>query len=92
MTSGIDNDNVENLMNGWELSVTNTEKDLGVMMSDDLKPCNQCSKVVKTTNKLIGFIGRTFEYKSENVLLTLCNSFFFFYLYLRMQLKGKNKR
>ncbi len=61
-------------MNGVELSVTNTEKDLGVMISDDLKPNNQCSKVVKTANKLVGFIGRTFEHKSEKVILTLYTS------------------
>ncbi len=62
MHIGINNDNVEHLMNGVELSVTNAEKDLGVMISDDLKPNNQCSKVVKTGNKLFGFIGRTFEH------------------------------
>ncbi len=57
-------------MNRAELSVTNTEKDLGVMISDDLKPSNQCSKVVKTANRLIGFIGRTFEHISEKGILT----------------------
>ncbi len=70
----INNDNVKYLMNAVELSVTTTETDLGVMISDDLKPCNQCSKVVKTANKLVGFIGRTFEHKSEKVILTLYNS------------------
>ncbi len=67
MHIGINNDKVEYLMNGVELSVTNTEKDLGVMISDDLKPSNQCTKVVKTANKLVGFIGRTFEHKSEKL-------------------------
>ena len=74
MHIGINNDNVKYLMNGVELLVTNTETDLGVMISDDLKPSNQCSKVVKTANKLVGFIGRTFEHKSEKVILTLYNS------------------
>ncbi len=61
MHIGINNDKVKYLMNGVELSVTNTETDLGIMISNDLKPSNQCSKVVKTVNKL-GFIGRTFEH------------------------------
>ncbi len=52
-------------MNGVKLSVTNTEKDLEVMISDDLKPSNQHSKVLKTANKLIRFIGSTFKHKSE---------------------------
>ncbi len=53
MHIGINNYRVEYLMNGMELSVTNTEKDLGVMISNDLKPSNQCSKAVKTANKLV---------------------------------------
>ncbi len=60
MHIGINNDNVKYLMNGVELSGTNTVKDLGVMISDDLKLSNQCSKVVNAANKLVGFIGRTF--------------------------------
>ncbi len=74
MHIGINNDNVEYLMNGVKLTVTNTEKDLGVMISDNWKPSNQCSKVVKTSNKLVGFMGRTFKHKSEKVILTLYNS------------------
>ncbi len=71
MHIAINNDNVKYLMNGVELSVTNTETDLRIMISDALKPCSQCSKVVKTANKIVGFIGRTFKHKSEKVILTL---------------------
>ncbi len=53
MHIGINNDKVEYLMNRVELSVTNTEKDLGVMISNGLKPTNQFSKVVKTANNLV---------------------------------------
>ncbi len=74
MHIGINNDNVEYLINGVELSVANTKKDLGVMINDDLEPSIQCSKVVKTTNKLVGFIGCTFKHKSEKIILTLYNS------------------
>ncbi len=73
MHIGINNDKVKCLMNGVELSVTNTKNDLRVMISDDLKPSNQCSKVVKTANKLVGFNGRTVEHKSEKGHLTLYN-------------------
>ncbi len=74
MHIGINNDNVGYSMTGVELSMSNTEKDFGVMISDDLKASTLCSKLVKTANKLVGFIGRTFERKTENVILTLCNS------------------
>ncbi len=54
-------------MNEVELSLTNTEKDLGVMVSGDLKTTNQCSKVVKTANRFVGLIRRAFEHKSEKL-------------------------
>ncbi len=76
MHIGINNDKVKYLMNGMEVSNTNSERDLGVMISDDLNPRNQCSKVVKTANKLVGFIGHIFEHKSEKVILTLYNSLY----------------
>ncbi len=42
MHIGINNDNVEYLMNRMDLSVTNTEKEIGVIIIDELKPSNQC--------------------------------------------------
>ncbi len=44
------------------------------MISDDLKLSNQCSKVVKTANKLVGFIGCTFKHISAKAILTLYNA------------------
>ncbi len=61
-------------MNATEIPKVNEEKDLGVTISSDLKPAKHCSEVVKTANKLIGFIGRTFEFKTEKVILTLYNA------------------
>ncbi len=60
----MNNDNVEYFMNGVELSVTNTEKDLGVMISDDLKPSNQCSSVAEDDADLLKV--------QEIVNLTVC--------------------
>ena len=61
-------------MNGSELSKVSHEKDLDVTISNDLKPSKHCSHVVMKANKLVGFIGTTCEYKSEKVILTLCNA------------------
>ena len=60
-------------MNDSELSKVNHEKNLGITISNDLKPGKHCSDI-KKANKLVGFIGRTFEYKSEKVILTLYNA------------------
>ena len=59
------------MMNGIQLVKVEQEKDLGVVISSDLKPSKQCSEVVKTANKLIGFIGRSFEFKTEKIILNL---------------------
>ena len=61
-------------MDGFRLTEVNQEKDLGITISNDLKHGKHCSEVVKTANKLVGFIGRAFEFKSEKVILTLYNA------------------
>ena len=61
-------------MNGKQLAKVEQEKDLGVVISSDLKPSKQCSEVVKTANKLIGFIGRSFEFRTEEIILNLYNA------------------
>ena len=43
-------------------------------MSCNLKLSQQRSEVVKKANKVIGLIGRSFEYKSKDTILTLYNS------------------
>ena len=71
---GNNSDHVNYSMNGVQLSKVDQEKDLGVIISNDLKLNAQCKEVIKTANRLIGFIGRTFEYKSEKIIRTLYNS------------------
>ena len=71
---GSKNEKFSYMMNDERLDNVNKEKDLGIIISDDLKPSQQCSEAVKKANKLVGFIGRAFEFKSENNILTLYNS------------------
>ena len=61
-------------MNDTQLQVVDKEKDLGVIISNNLKPSQQCAEVVKKANKIIGFIGRSFEHKNKDIILTLYNS------------------
>ena len=56
-------------MNSLKLSKVSHEKDLVT----NLKPDKHCSDV-KKANKLVGFIRRTLEYKSEKVILILFNT------------------
>ena len=60
-------------MDDVDLPSTAREKDLGVYISGDLKPSHHCTEIVKTANKIVGLIGRTFEHISENIILTSYN-------------------
>ncbi|MCP4268390.1 MAG: hypothetical protein GY777_22910, partial [Candidatus Brocadiaceae bacterium] len=62
---GNKNQHAQNLMNGIPLKSVDKEKDLGVIISNDLKPSLQCGEAVKKANKIVGLIGRSFEFKSE---------------------------
>ena len=52
-------------MDNIQLTNVVKEKDLRVIVSNDLKPELQCAEVVKTANNLVSFIERAFEFKSE---------------------------
>ena len=60
---------------GKVLESVDVEQDLEVVIQNDLKVSQQCSKVVKTANKILGMIYRTFQYKSEDIMLRLYKSF-----------------
>ncbi len=68
------NDHVSYSVNGVQLSEVDQEKNLGIIISNDLKPNHRCKEAIKKAHRLVGFIGRIFEYKSEKVIRTLCNS------------------
>ncbi len=71
---GSNNNRSNYTMNGTDITEGNEEKDLGVIIRNDLKPGKHCTEVVKTANKLVGFIGRTFEFKFKKVVRTLFNA------------------
>ena len=63
----IENNNyyINHTMNGSELSKVSHERDLKITISNDHIPGKHYSDVIKTNNKLVGFISGTFGYKSE---------------------------
>ena len=74
MHIGYRNEKANYVLNGTQLKTVDSEVDLGVTISNNLKPGLQCSEVVKKANKIIGLIGRSFDYKSKDIILTLYNS------------------
>lgn len=61
-------------LNGEELSTTEAEKDLGVIINNDFKFSTQCIEVEKRAQKLLGYIKRHFKYRNKETILTLYNS------------------
>ena len=62
-------------MEGHCLENVEYEKDLGVVMSKDLKVVQrQCQESYSMANRMLGLISRTFKYKNQEVLLNLYKS------------------
>ena len=54
-------------MNGIVLNEVVNERDLGVIVENNLKCSKQCAKVVTTANRVIGMIRRSFSYLSQDI-------------------------
>lgn len=61
-------------LRGRELEICNEEKDLGVIITDDLKSSKQCIAVEKKAQKILGYIKRQFTTRKEETILTLYNA------------------
>ena len=71
MHIGYNNCQANYMMEGNILDVVNEERDLGVIMQNDLKCDKQCAKSVKTANKILGMIRRKFNYLNREIVLQL---------------------
>jgi len=61
-------------MDAIQIQEVHEDKDLGVIVSDDLKWDKQCVAVVKKANKLLGMIKRNFIDRSKATILALYKS------------------
>ena len=59
------------MMNGIQLSETTVERDIGVTVSCNLKPGQQCKKAAQTASVVLGQITRAFHYRDRRVFLNL---------------------
>ena len=53
----------------WVMWLASNGKDLGVVETTEMKTRKHCTETVKPANKLVRFIGRTFQFKSEKEIL-----------------------
>ena len=56
---------------GTVLQAVSEEKDIGVIVSDSLKPSSQCAKAVKKANSILGQMSRSVHYRDKSVWIGL---------------------
>jgi len=61
-------------INGIRIGVVTEEKDLGVIVADDLKVAKQCNKAASKGNQKLGMIRRTFTCKNKSIMTKLYKS------------------
>ena len=74
MHFGANNIEANYQINGHVLDVVEEERDLGVIVSNTLKVSAQCVKAVKTVNKILGLIKRTFTTRQKDIIINLYKS------------------
>ena len=74
MHIGYNNQNAEYLLSGKEVQSVDQEKDLGVIISNDLKFSKQCIKAEKTAQKMVGYIKRQFRNRNKEIVMPLYKS------------------
>ena len=53
------------LMNGVVLEASDKEKDVGVIIQEDLKPTKQCASAAAKANSILGQMARSFSFKNK---------------------------
>src|SRR5260221_12665920 len=71
MSIGYNNGVAGYTMDGTELTRIEEEKDLGVIICDNLKPSRQCVEAVKKANRMLGMIRRNFVDKHQETVIRL---------------------
>ena len=61
-------------MSNLQLPTTDQQRDLGIIITKDLKWQKQTEKSCKTANRVLGFIARNFRYKNKELILPLYKS------------------
>jgi len=74
MHIGGTNRNYRYHINQKELEVVEEKKDLGMLITYDLKASQQCTAACNKANRVLRMMNRTIVYKSKKVLLNLYKS------------------
>ena len=72
---GSRNNNYDYHMNGVKLLHVTDERDVGVNISETLKPTKHCTKIVNTAKGILRNISRSFHYRDKNIFLKLYTTY-----------------
>ena len=71
MHLGCHNCNHQYAMDGNQITSVSLQRDLGILISSDLRWDHQVNESCKKANKVLGMIARNFTYKTRNIILPL---------------------
>jgi hypothetical protein len=71
MHFGARNQKYSYFMNGEKLQETTEERDIGVKVSNNLKPSAQCSKAAQTAGAVLGQLTRSFHFRDRFTFIGL---------------------
>ena len=74
MHIGKKNPNFNYSLYGNNIECVDKQRDLGVIISNDLKYADQCDQAYKKANRMLGLISRTISHKSKYTILPLYTS------------------
>ena len=69
MHLGVSNENAGYFMDNSQLQAVVDERDLSIVMQNNLKVSKQCAEVIGTSNGVLGTIYRTFTCNSRDIIL-----------------------
>ena len=62
-------------MNGAKLEMSTEEKDVGTIVSNDLKPSKHCAQIAKKANGILGLICRGLSYRNKKTFIRIYTVF-----------------
>jgi len=74
MHFGIRNIGCRYTMDNQPVEVVDSEMDLGVVVSSDLKTAANCKEAYTKANRMLGLISRTIKYRNITILINLYKS------------------
>ena len=74
MHIGYRNPRADYVLLGENIESVESEVDLGIVITSDLKFSRQCIEAEKSAQRILGYIKRQFGYRNREIVLNLYNS------------------